>query len=116
MAGTFEIFRDKAGEYRFRLKAGNGQVVLSSEGYGSKASAENGVASVQTNCGDPASFASSTTDSGKFRFNLKAKNHQVIGTSQNYDSADARDNGIAAVARAAEGAKVVDLSDAVDAS
>jgi uncharacterized protein len=65
---------------------------------------------VQANCTDASSFDSTTTDSGKFRFNMKAKNHQVIGTSQGYESAGARDNGIAAVARAARGAKIEDLT------
>ena len=110
MAGTFEIYTDKGDEYRFRLKSSNGQVVLSSEGYKSKASAQNGVESVQTNCADGSCFDRATTDSGKFRFNMKAKNRQVIGTSQSYDSESARDNGIEAVARAAQGAKVVDLT------
>ena len=47
MAGKFEIYEDKAGEYRFRLKAGNGEIILASEGYKQKASCENGVASVK---------------------------------------------------------------------
>ena len=42
MAGRFECFTDKAGEYRFRLKAGNGENILASEGYTSKAGCENG--------------------------------------------------------------------------
>ena len=45
----FEMYKDKAGEYRFRLKARNGQVIAVSEGYTSKASCENGIASVQKN-------------------------------------------------------------------
>ncbi len=48
MAGTFELFKDARGEFRFHLKAANGEIVASSEGYGSKASAENGIRSVQT--------------------------------------------------------------------
>ena len=108
MAGTFEVFKDKSGEFRFRLKAGNGQTVLSSQGYSSKASAMKGIESVQKNAGDDSRFESTETEGGKFRFTMKAKNSQVIGTSQNYESAAGRDNGIAAVARAADGAKVVD--------
>lgn len=108
MAGTFEVFKDKSGEFRFRLKAGNGQTVLSSQGYASKASAMKGIESVRNNAGDEARFESTETGGGKFRFTMKAKNSQVIGTSQNYESASGRDNGISAVARAAEGAKVVD--------
>jgi len=49
MAAKFELYTDKAGEYRFRLKAANGEVIAVSEGYSSKASAQNGIASVKTN-------------------------------------------------------------------
>ena len=49
MAGTFELYQDKAGKYRFRLKASNGQVIAVGEAYESKAAAENGIASVQEN-------------------------------------------------------------------
>ena len=45
----FELYTDKAGEYRFRLKARNGQIIAVSEGYTSKAACENGIASVQKN-------------------------------------------------------------------
>ena len=45
----FEIYQDKAGEYRFRLKATNGQIIAVSEGYVAKASCINGVESVQKN-------------------------------------------------------------------
>jgi uncharacterized protein len=48
MAAKFEIFKDKRGEFRFHLKAPNGEVIASSEGYKTKASAENGIKSVQT--------------------------------------------------------------------
>jgi len=49
MAGKFELYTDKSGNYRFRLKAGNGQVIAVGEAYESKAAAENGIRSVQTN-------------------------------------------------------------------
>ncbi|WP_298873251.1 DUF1508 domain-containing protein [uncultured Microbacterium sp.] len=49
MAGKYELYSDKAGKYRFRLKAGNGQVVAVSEAYETKASAQNGIASVKAN-------------------------------------------------------------------
>jgi len=110
MAGKFEIYEDKSGEFRFRLKASNGENLLASEGYKAKKSALNGVRSVQQNCNDDACFDRKTTSSGKYRFNLKAKNHQIIGTSQNYDSEGGRDNGIAAISRAANDAQIVDLT------
>ena len=49
MAGKFELYQDKAGKYRFRLKASNGQVIAVGEAYESKSAAENGIASVQKN-------------------------------------------------------------------
>jgi uncharacterized protein YegP (UPF0339 family) len=110
MAGKFEIYRDKAGEYRFRLKAGNGEIILSSEGYSGKSSARNGVQSVQKNCTDPACFTKRSTKGGRYRFDLLARNKQVIGTSGNYKSSSGRNNGIKAVGRAAKGAKIVDLT------
>lgn len=108
MAGKFECYKDKAGEFRFRLKAGNGETILSSEGYSSKSGCDNGIASVRKNAADPARFEKKEAAGGKFRFNLKAGNGQVIGTSQNYSSESACDNGIKSVAKTAADAKVVE--------
>ncbi len=52
MAGKFELYRDRGGKFRFRLKAGNGQIIAVSEAYESKASAVNGIKSVKRNAGD----------------------------------------------------------------
>lgn len=49
MAGKFELYKDRAGEYRFRLKAGNGETIAVSEGYTTKTAAQNGISSVKTN-------------------------------------------------------------------
>ena len=49
MAAKFELYNDKAGKYRFRLKAANGEVIAVGEAYESKASAKNGVESVKKN-------------------------------------------------------------------
>jgi len=49
MAGKFELYKDKSGEYRFRLKAANGETIATSEGYASKSGAKSGIASVQKN-------------------------------------------------------------------
>lgn len=109
MAGKFECYKDKAGEIRFRLKAGNGETILSSEGYKGKASCDNGIESVRKNSAIPERFEKIDSDSGKFRFNLKASNGQVIGTSQSYKTESGRDSGIASVAKNAADAKVVEL-------
>ena len=111
MAGKFEIFMDKAGEYRFRLKAGNGEIILASEGYKQKASAENGIASVQKNASEDARYERKETASGNPMFNLKASNGQVIGTSEQYSSSSARDNGIESVKNNAPSANTVDLTE-----
>ena len=109
MPGKFEIFKDKGGKHRFRLKAANGQIILASQGYKSKTSAKNGIASVQKNSADSARFECKV-NKGKHRFNLVATNGQVVGTSESYDSQKACDNGIKSVARNAPGAKIEDLS------
>ncbi len=49
VAGKFELYKDNAGKYRFRLKAGNGQIIAVGEAYESKSAAENGIKSVQEN-------------------------------------------------------------------
>ncbi|WP_346895380.1 YegP family protein [uncultured Roseibium sp.] len=108
MAGKFELYQDKAGEYRFRLKAGNGEIILVSEGYKQKASAENGIESVRKNSPTDERYERKETSSGKPMFNLKATNGQVIGTSESYSSASARDNGIESVKKNAPDAKLDD--------
>jgi uncharacterized protein YegP (UPF0339 family) len=49
MAGKFELYADRSGGYRFRLNAGNGEVIATSESYTTKAAAKNGIESVKTN-------------------------------------------------------------------
>ncbi len=112
MAGKFEIYKDKAGEFRFRLKAGNGEIILASEGYKAKTSCKNGIESVRKNSQIDARFERKDTKSGKWMFNLKASNGQVVGTSETYESTKSRDNGIASVAKNAAEAKVVDQTEA----
>ena len=110
MAGKFELYEDKAGEFRFRLKAGNGEIILVSEGYKQKASAENGIESVKNNAPEDARYERKETKAGKHMFNLKATNGQVIGTSESYESEAGRDNGIESVKKNAPEARVEDLT------
>jgi uncharacterized protein YegP (UPF0339 family) len=109
MAGKFEIFKDKKGEFRFRLKAGNGQIILASEGYKAKSGCENGIESVRRNSIYNNCYESKETKSGIYMFNLKGGNGQVIGTSEAYNSSASRDKGIASVMKNALDAKVVDV-------
>ena len=52
MGAKFEIYKDKAGEFRFRLKAGNGEVIATGESYKAKAGCKNGIESVKKNAAD----------------------------------------------------------------
>jgi uncharacterized protein len=52
MAGKFELYKDKSGKFRFRLKAGNGEIIATGQADESKASAEKGIGSVQKNAAD----------------------------------------------------------------
>lgn len=95
--GKFVIKTRKNGEYQFSLTASNGQSILASEGYSSKAACISGIESVQKNGVDDAKFERKTATNGKFYFTLKAGNGQVIGTSEMYESEAARNNGIESV-------------------
>ena len=107
----FEIKKRSNGEFQFNLKAGNGQVILASEGYSAKASCMNGVESVRKNSQDDARFESLTASNGKFYFRLNSINGQSIGSSEMYESSTSRDNGIESVKSNAVGASVDDLTD-----
>ncbi|EOX3824173.1 MULTISPECIES: YegP family protein [Enterobacter] len=97
MSSWFELSKSSDGQFRFVLKAGNGETILTSELYTSKSAAENGIASVRTNSPLDERYEKKTASNGKYHFNLKAGNHQVIGSSQLYATEQSRDKGIASV-------------------
>ena len=105
--GKFEMYCDKAWEHRFRLKAGNGQIILASEGYSSKDGCMNGIESVKENSQDDARFERKETATG-CKFTLKAGNGQAIGESEVYNSDSACENGVASVMKNAPEAPVVE--------
>lgn len=106
--GKFVISTRKNGEVQFNLKAGNGQVILSSEGYTTRAACDNGVESVKKNAPDDGRYDRLEAKNGKHYFNLKAGNGQIIGTSQMYADASGMENGIESVKSNAPDADVVD--------
>lgn len=110
MPGKFEIYTDKAGEYRFRLKASNGEPILASEGYKAKAGCLNGIESVKKNAPVDTLYERKQTQAGKFMFNLKSSNGQVIGASQSYETVAGRDNGIESVKKNAPEATVIEVA------
>ena len=110
MSGWYEVSQANDGQYRFVLKAGNGEVILTSELYKAKASAHNGIESVQKNSPDDTRYERLEAKNGKPYFNLKAANHQIIGTSQFYASEQSRDNGIESVKNNGSSTTIKDLT------
>lgn len=108
--GKFVIKKRTNGEFQFDLKASNGQIILTSEGYTTKTACQNGIESVRKNAVIEGRFESKTSTNDKPYFNLKASNGQIIGKSELYNSVASRDNGIASVAKNAPDATVEDLS------
>lgn len=92
-----EVLESTAG-FRFNLHAKNGEVVLSSESYTTKAAAWNGAFAVQAAAANPASFAIKTSTDNRFYFTLTADNGQIVGVSQMYTSKAAAQAGITSVA------------------
>lgn len=110
MAGTFELLPSGTGSFRFVLKAGNHQVILSSQSYASRAAALNGIESVRTNAAQPERFERRESRAGEPYFVLKAGNGQIVGQSEMYAAASGMENGILSVARNAPEAELKDLS------
>lgn len=105
----FEIYVDKAGEFRYRLKANNGQIIMVGEGYKQKSGVKNGIESIKNHSKEEANFEMKQGKSGKWMFNLKAGNGQVIGTSQMYTTEAAAKNGIQSVMNHAADAEVKEV-------
>ncbi len=123
--GKFVIKTVKSG-IKFDLKAGNGEIIASSEVYSSKASCENGVESVRKNAPIAAledqtaegfeqqknpKFEMYTDKAGEFRFRLKARNGEVIAVSEGYKAKASCLNGIESVRKNAPDAAVEVLED-----
>lgn len=119
--GKFVIIETKAG-FHFNLKAGNGEVIGTSETYTTKSACENGIASVQKNCAGEIEDQTLATPvaqkcpkfeifkqkDGQFRFRLKASNGEIILASEAYKAKDSCKNGIASVKKNAPEAAIVE--------
>lgn len=106
--GKFIISNRTNGEFQFNLQADNGLNILTSEGYGTKANCLNGIESVRKNASEDSRYDFKTSSDGKFYFNLKATNGQVIGTSEMYNSEEARIKGVSSVKENAPSATIAD--------
>ena len=110
MARKFEIKRATDSQFHFNLKAGNNQVILSSEMYTTKAAAINGIKSVQLNAPHDNLYDRRESKKQEPYFVLKSTNGQIIGNSEMYSSTPAMENGISSVKTNAPGAPVEDLT------
>ena len=83
---AFQVFRGLDGQYYFHLRAGNGEIVLQSEGYTRRSSAIAGTASVETHGVDAGRYEIRDAASGAAYFVLRASNGQIIAYSETYAS------------------------------
>jgi uncharacterized protein YegP (UPF0339 family) len=108
MAGKFVITQGKDEKYYFNLKAGNGEVILASQGYKSKADCLNGIESVKKNSVSEDRFEVKKSHDDKDYFVLTATNGQTIGNSQMYKSHSGCLNGMKSVAKSSADASIAD--------
>lgn len=108
----FEIYQSKSGKYYFRLKASNGQTILSSQGYAQKSGAKNGVESVRKNVSREGGIERFEGKNGEHYFRVKATNGQTVASSEGYASASGAAGGIASVQKNAATAEVDDQTQA----
>ncbi|MDP9956973.1 uncharacterized protein YegP (UPF0339 family) [Epilithonimonas hungarica] len=106
--GKFIITKRKDGEYQFNLKAGNGEIILTSEGYAAKSGCKNGIESVKVNSQIDSRFERRTSVNNKDYFVLKAGNGEIIGKSQLYSTKLGMENGITSVKENAPTAEIID--------
>jgi uncharacterized protein YegP (UPF0339 family) len=106
----FEIIKDTDGRFRFQFRAGDNEIVLSSEAYMTKDSCIKGIESVRHNSANRSRFDALDSPDRKMYFNLRAANGRVVGVSQMYGSMEARDKGIKMVHDEASKAKIADMT------
>ena len=107
----FQIDKSTNGAFYFRLRStGNNKTVLISELYTSKSACQNGIDSVKENAPDESRYEKWAARNGEYYFTLKAKNGQIIGTSEMYATSASRDHGITVVKTEAPSATVADLT------
>ncbi|KAB1228798.1 YegP family protein [Chryseobacterium viscerum] len=106
--GKFVITQRVNREYQFNLKAGNGEIILTSEGYVQKTSCQKGIESVRVNSQEDLRYDRRVAVNSKEYFVLKARNGEIIGKSQLYSTKSGMENGIASVKSNAPDAEIID--------
>jgi len=110
MAARYELFKGVNGQFYFRLIAENGEQILQSEGYVSKQGVQNGISSVRANSPHDNRYEKRASSNDNYYFALKSGNREIIGMSQMYTTAQARDKGIASVKTNGPVAPTIDLT------
>lgn len=119
--GKFEVKQTASGGFKFNLKAGNGEVICSSQVYKSEKTCREGIASVQKNCAGEIEdqtvegfetvkhpkFVIYMDKAGEYRFRLKATNGQIIATGEGYKSKNSCINGVNSIKKNAPEAAIV---------
>lgn len=106
--GEFIIKKRVNANYQFNLKANNGEIILTSEEYTTKAGCRNGIESVKANASFDSRYDKRISLNNQYYFNLKAENGEIIGTSEMYATAFSRDKGIESVKTNAPQAGIID--------
>lgn len=99
MAGKYELKQTDKGQFHFNLKAGNGQVIMSSGMFASRADAEAAIALARKHCADDGRFERKTSTKGEPYFVLTGPDGKMLGRSEMYASASAMENGVASVVK-----------------
>ena len=110
MAAKYQLFKANNGQFYFRLKAANGEIILSSEGYSTKAGASNGISSVKSNSPYDSNYLRQNSTDNRYYFVLRAANYETIGTSQMYSTTQAREVGVQSVKTNGPTAQIEDLT------
>ena len=106
MPSKFQIKKAKNGKFFFNLLAANGEIILTSQMYASKATAKKGIASVQLNAAISDQYEQKTNKAGEHYFVLKAKNQKVIGQGEGYAGTTGMKKGIKSVSTNAPKAEI----------
>ena len=110
MPAQFELKRAKNGQFHFNLLATNGEIILSSEMYKTKAGAKNGIAAVRTNAKNGSRYVRREGKRKSHYFVLRSGNNKVIGKSESYTRPAAMEKGIKSVMKNGAAKKVADLT------
>jgi uncharacterized protein YegP (UPF0339 family) len=105
---AFTVFKGLDGKYYFNLKAANGEIVLSSQGYTTKTSAKKGVASIRENGGDIENFELRDAQNEQTYFVLKAANGKIIATGETYVSASNAEAAVESISALIASEKIAD--------